>query len=98
MRYAFNPEITLGQLLIEDTPIPLNSRDSLAALALSLKTLYLTPKYYDKIYNIMTDKILKGKKNTGRPGMNLWQIFVLAQVRLCQNISYDRLHWIANHD
>ncbi len=29
--------------------------------------------------------------------MDLWQIFVLAQVRLCQNISYDELHDHANH-
>jgi IS5 family transposase len=30
--------------------------------------------------------------------MDLWQIFVLSQVRLCQNISYDELHHIANYD
>jgi hypothetical protein len=30
--------------------------------------------------------------------MDLWQIFVLSQVRLCQNISYDELHHIANND
>jgi hypothetical protein len=30
--------------------------------------------------------------------MDLWQIFVLAQVRLCLNIGYDRLHYIANYD
>ena len=29
--------------------------------------------------------------------MDLWQIFVLSQVRLCQNISYDELHDLANH-
>ena len=30
--------------------------------------------------------------------MDLWQIFVLSQVRLCQNISYDELHHIADYD
>ena len=30
--------------------------------------------------------------------MDLWQIFVLAQVRLCQNVSYDELYHIANFD
>ena len=29
--------------------------------------------------------------------MNLWQIFVLAEVRLCKNLSYDSLHDIANN-
>ena len=28
--------------------------------------------------------------------MDLWEIFVLAQVRLCMNISYDELHFMAN--
>jgi IS5 family transposase len=30
--------------------------------------------------------------------MDLWQVFVLSQVRLCQNISYDDLYHIANYD
>jgi len=30
--------------------------------------------------------------------MDLWQIFVLAQVRLCMDLSYDRLHYLANSD
>lgn len=46
----------------------------------------------------MLAHLIEGKKRTGRPGMDLWQIFVLSQVRLCQNISYDDLHHIANND
>lgn len=30
--------------------------------------------------------------------MSLWEVFVLAQVRLCMNTSYDALHPIANYD
>lgn len=30
--------------------------------------------------------------------MDLWQIFVLSQVRLCMNICYDDLHHTANND
>ena len=40
---------------------------------------------------------MKGKSKTGRPGMDLWTLFVLAQARLCLNISYDRLHDLANN-
>ena len=29
--------------------------------------------------------------------MDLWQIFVLSQIRLCLNISYDNLHDLANN-
>jgi hypothetical protein len=41
---------------------------------------------------------VKGKKKTGRPGMDLWVLFVMAQTRLCLNISYDELHRMANND
>lgn len=30
--------------------------------------------------------------------MDLWQILVLAQVRLCKNTTYDELHYMANQD
>lgn len=30
--------------------------------------------------------------------MDLWHIFVLSQMRLFQNISYDKLHHLANYD
>jgi hypothetical protein len=49
------------------------------------------------VFEILEAKIMTGKKRTGRPGMELWQIFVLSQVRLCQNISYDELLDLANY-
>ena len=39
---------------------------------------------------------LKEKKRTGRKGLTIWQIFVLAQFRLALNIDYDRLHFMVN--
>lgn len=30
--------------------------------------------------------------------MDLWVLFVMAQTRLCLNISYDELHRMANND
>jgi len=98
MRKRFEPQFVLGQKLIQDTPIPKKSRDSLAALVIALKTIYTTAEYNEQVYKILENKILSGKKATGRPGMNLWQIFVLAQVRLCWNLSYDSLCWMANND
>ncbi len=62
----------------------------------ALLTLYKTPEYIDKILSVLEQKISKGKKKTGRKGLNLWQVFVLAQFRLGLGISYDRLHFMAN--
>jgi hypothetical protein len=63
-----------------------------------LKEIFITPEWNEKVFEILEAKIMAGKQRTGRPGMDLWQIFVLSQVRLCQNISYDDLHHIANND
>lgn len=98
MRKRFEPQLIIGQIPINETPIPLKSRDSLAALVAALKEIYITPKWNEKIFKILEDKIIGNKQKTGRIGMNLWQIFVLAQTRLCLNTSYDRLHMMANYD
>lgn len=97
MRKRFEPQLVLGQLPISETPIPLKSRDSLTALVAALKEIFITPEWNEKIFKILEGKILGNKAKTGRPGMDLWQIFVLSQVRLCKDISYDELHDLANH-
>ena len=40
---------------------------------------------------------MKGKKKTGRNGMDLWHILVLSVVRLGLDANYDRLEDFANH-
>lgn len=96
MRKRFEQQHKIGFLSIADTPVSKKSRDDFPAVVAALKEIYLTPEYNDKVFRLLEDKILKGKKATGRPGMNLWQIFVLAQVRLALNIDYDRLEMMVN--
>ena len=98
MRKRFDQQFVLGRLLINETPITTGKRGgALPKLTAALKEIYITPKWNERVFEILEEKILKGKKQTGRPGMDLWQIFVLSQVRLCQNISYDELYDHANH-
>jgi len=92
MRIRFEPQYSLGILKIEDTSVNPKSRDSFDKLILALLKIYTTDTYKNKLFKVLEEKILANKKETGRKGMNLWQIFVLAQVRLALNISYDRLH------
>jgi transposase, IS5 family len=99
MRKRFEQQYSLGRLIIEDTPIPTQKRSGkLPELCAALREIFITPEMNEKIFGILEKKITSGKNNTGRPGMDLWQIFVLAQVRLCQNIGYDELHHVANFD
>jgi len=99
MRKRFEQQMTLGRLPIGETEIPTKKRSgALPGLCAALKEIFTTPKWNEKVFEILEAKITEGKKRTGRPGMDLWQIFVLSQVRLCQNISYDELHHIADYD
>lgn len=96
MRKKFELQYSLGVKKIEDTQPNLKSRDAFPKLILALKELYVNPRYNSNLFSILEDKIIKPKKATGRHGMNLWQIFVLAQTRLALNISYDTLHDYTN--
>jgi hypothetical protein len=98
MRKRFEQQIEIGQLLIQDTQISLKSKDSLDELMAALKEIFVTPEYNEKIFSILEDTISKGKQKTGRKGMDLWQLFVLSQVRLCIGASYERLVHLANYD
>lgn len=99
MRKRFEQQIKLGSLLIQDTVIPTAKRSgALPGLCAALKEIFVNPHWNEQVFEILEKAILPHNNKTGRPGMDLWQIFVLSQVRLCQNISYDDLHHIANHD
>ena len=99
MRKRFEQQIKMGQLLIEDAKIPTAKRiGALPALFAALKEIYVTPKWNEKVFEILEQKIHSKNNHTGRPGLGVWQIFVMAQVRLCQNITYDDLHYMVNTD
>jgi hypothetical protein len=99
MRKRFEQQLTLGRIPIGNTKITIKKRSgALPGLCVALKEIFVIPEWNEKVFEILEAKITSGKMQTGRPGMDLWQIFVLSQVRLCQNISYDELHHIANND
>jgi len=100
MRQRFEQEhqTILGLIQISDAEIPIKSRDAVPGLIATLKAIFINSEFNQKIFKILEEKITTGKKKTGRTGMSLWQIFVLAQFRLTLNISYDRLHLMANYD
>ena len=98
MRNRFEQQIIIGRLLIEDTEIPTAKRSGpLPGLCAALKEIFTSPEWNEKVFKVLENKVLSSNNKTGRPGMDLWQIFVLSQVRLCMNISYDNLHDLANH-
>jgi hypothetical protein len=63
---------------------------------MAMLEIYKNEEYRNKILDILDSKLRKNKRYTGRPGMNLWQIFVLGQFRLGLNLSYDELEDFVN--
>ena len=96
MRKRFEPQLELGQLLIEDAPTP-RSRDGMADLVIALRELYRHQVYRERIPDIPESKLIKGKPSTGRPGMELWRLFVPARIRLSKSLSYNGLHLHAGY-
>ena len=96
MRNRFDAQMTLGCTPIDQVEIPTKTRASMAALMETLQYIYTHPEWNQRIFDLLSKKISAGTKQTGRRGMSLWEIFVLGQVRLCLDLSYDELHFISN--
>ncbi len=97
MRNRFAQQLSIGQKSIEETWINPKSKNAIDELLAALKEIYCNKEYNEKIFNILDKHIRSGKKNTGRTGLDLWVVFVLAQLRLCLNISYEMVHNLANN-
>jgi hypothetical protein len=70
----------------------------MVSIVIALRELYKNKVYRDRILDILEAKLVTGKPKTGRPGMELWPIFVLAQLRLSKHLSYGELHTVANYN
>ena len=82
-----------GEVPISEIKIDMDSRDDIPQILIGLKSIYEDKTSLNKIIEIL--KKLAPMKN-GRPGLNLWIIFVLAMLKLGLNCDYDRLQELAN--
>lgn len=95
-RFEQNPE--LGTEPIGEIVIPLKTRHELPPVLAGLQHIFNTPQCNEAVFSILEEKVLADKRATGRNGMDLWEILVLAVVRLCVDANYDELHHMANYD
>ena len=97
MRKRFEAQLTLGSIPINEIELPTKSRDEFPAFLRAMQYVYTNEELSCRIFNLLETTICTTKP-TGRPGMDLWSIFVLAGARLCLNADYDRLHYLSNQD
>ncbi len=97
MRKKIEQQKKLGTISISEVKLPLKSRDELPPILRALQHIYVTPELKDEVFRILEEKVVRGKKKTGRYGMELWHILVLSVVRMGLDANYDRLEDFANH-
>jgi len=97
MRQRFELQLSIGQTPIQEIYINPKSKNSLDQLIAALKEIYCNKEYNDKIFRIIEEYLPDADRGNGRPGMNLWTVFVLGQVRKCLGASYDMLHNLSNN-
>ncbi|MDQ6844982.1 MAG: ISNCY family transposase [Bacteroidota bacterium] len=98
MRQRFEQQMNLRTIAISDVRFPLRSRDELPPVLKALQYIFVTPELNEKVFSLLENKIVSSKKKTGRPGMDLWHILVLAVVRHALSTNWDRLEYLANYD
>jgi hypothetical protein len=98
MRKKYTVEWELGQTAISDVEIPMKSRDELPPTLAALQWIFKNKSVRDRILEKLEKKVIGEKKQTGRTGMELWQILVLGVVRLSLDCDYDRLEYLAHYD
>lgn len=98
MRKRFSLQQTLGITPIAEVAIPKNSRHELAPVLAALQHIFITPELNERVFALIELKIKGKKQDTGRIGMDMWEILVLAVVRLALNANYDALHHFSNFD
>lgn len=91
-------QMELGEVDISKIEFPTKSRDDIPRILKGLQYVYKTPAIREKIFNLLEQRISpKIDKSNGRPGMDLWKIFVMGVLRLDLNCDYDRLHSLVNY-
>lgn len=98
MRERFDAQLRIGSIPISEIKIPTKSRDEFPPFLRAVQEIYNNLELSTEIFELVEKAVCKKDTRNGRPGMNLWTIFVLAGARMCLGTDYDRLHYLANSD
>ncbi len=96
MRKRFEQQLTFGITPIGEVVINKKSRHQLAPVLIALQYAFNDKELSEEIFKLLEQKLLSGKKATGRLGMSLWELLVLGVVKLSLEIDFDFLHDLAN--
>ncbi len=99
MRKAFDRQRRLDCPSVNKVPLNLRCRHEIVPILHALQHIYSRPQVRDRILHAIARDV-NGESNArrGRPGLDYWEILVLAAARLGCNCDYDELQDLAeNH-
>lgn len=97
MRKIIEEQMKLGEVGISMIQFDLQSRDEIPKLLRGLQYIYSYPDLRSVVFAILEDLTPPHvDPNTGRRGMDYWQILVLGTLRLACNFDYDKLKELAD--
>lgn len=89
---------SIEDMALSEIKFDSKSRDDIPPLLMGLQYIFITPEIRDKVFTILSAIIPQGIDFTqGRPGLDLWRIFVMGVLRVNLNWDYDRLHEMVNN-
>ena len=100
MRIPHRKQQYFGCTPVTQVTLNTNCRDRIIPILRALQHLYSRPPLRRQALELVEKDVLgDAAPNQGRPGMTLWQILVLASVRLGCDFTYDHLQDLAeNHN
>ena len=99
MRIPHQSQMQFDATPIAELTLDTECRDRMIPILRGLQHLYSQPHIRDQALELVALDVLEDADPTqGREGLTLWQVFVLAAVRLGTNITYDHLHYLAGND
>ena len=97
MRKTFETQLEIGSTPIEKIEWDTHCRDDVTAVLRGLQELYQHVPTRNRIFALLEIHVQpEVSRHRGRPGMSLWQIFVLAILQKALDCDFDRLTNLAN--
>ena len=98
MRKVIDAQMKIGEVDISEIIFKTKSKDEMVKTLKGLQHLYMNEKVRTRLFNYLEQLVPEGiSKNNGRPGMELWKVFVLAMVRLAKDCDLDGLLDLADN-
>ena len=97
MRKVITESSFLGSTDIGAIELDTKSRDDIPALLIGLQAIYVNEGTRTELFRLLEEHIIPGhRRDTGRPGMDLWRILVMGVLKQGLRCDFNFLREIVN--